>query len=65
MKVYLGDQAKRLAESDKIPLNSIGVWECYGSGWGYWFSSSYFLDIGIKPTEQLALKTAKLNFNHI
>lgn len=65
MKVYLGDQAKRMAESEDMPLNSIGVWKSYESGWGYWFRDSFIFDTGLKASEDIAFKTAKLNLKFI
>lgn len=60
MTIYLHDQAKRLLESDAIPVNSIGV--CRARyGWAYWFYDGLTFDSGVKSTEGQALRTAKMN----
>ena len=60
MNVFLGNQAKILLESDKIPVNSIGICKC-SEGWAYWYWDGSIFDSGVKRSESLALRTAKLN----
>lgn len=61
MNVFTGNQAKTLFESDKIPVNSIGVFKDINE-WHYWYWDGHKFDTGTKPNETLALRAAKANF---
>jgi hypothetical protein len=60
MNVYEGAQASRLAKDEKVPLESIGVYESNGE-WEYWYSDSFVFDCGTTETREDALRRALLN----
>ncbi len=60
MQVFTGSQAKSMMDSDKVPMNSIGVFKSE-EGWVYWYWDEHIWDTGVKKSEELALRTAKLN----
>jgi hypothetical protein len=49
-----------MMDSDKVPMNSIGVFKSE-EGWVYWYWDEHIWDTGVKKSEELALRTAKLN----
>lgn len=61
MQVYIGDQAKRLFDTEDVPLNSIGVFFSEMGEWAYWFSDKWYFDTGCAETEIEALRKAKDN----
>ena len=60
MQVFTGDQAKKIIESGKFPLDSIGVSKVE-SGYLYYYYDRHTFDSGMEATEKLALETAKKN----
>jgi len=61
MQVYIGDHAKRLFDTEKVPYNSIGVFFSNMDEWVYWFADSWSFDSGSAESEIDALRKAKDN----
>ena len=61
MQVFIGDQARVLFDTEKVPSNSIGVFFSNMDEWVYWFSDSWYFDSGSAETEIDALRKAKDN----
>lgn len=61
MQVYIGDQARVLFDSEKVPSNSIGVFSFDMKEWIYWFADSWSFDTGSADSEIEALRMAKDN----
>ena len=60
MQVLTGDQAKKIIESGKFPIDSIGVSKVE-SGYLYYYYDRHVFDSGMEPTEKMAFSTAKRN----
>lgn len=59
MTIYLGQQAKSLFYMREIPLDSIGVFQCVGGDWIYWYANNSTYDTGFADTEVEAIQKAR------
>lgn len=59
MEVYLRDKAEMVFKSQKIPVNSFGVFKANDDEWIYWFSDGQIYETGSATTEAEALQKAR------
>jgi hypothetical protein len=65
MEIYGRDKAERVFKSQKIPVNSLGIFKANDREWVYWFSDSLIYDTGSANSEAAALQKAKRNIELI
>jgi hypothetical protein len=69
MEIYGRHKAERVFKSQKIPVNSLGVFKGNDNEWVYWYSDGKIYETGSATTEveakQKATKNIKLiNIRH-
>ena len=61
MEIYGKDKAERVFKSQKMPVNSLGVFKANDNEWDYWYSDGKIYETGSATIEVEAKQKATEN----